>query len=871
MKLFSSKRRMVVAAALIVLALFLLRPGGSRLKSRITFSISAALGRPVDIGSVHLRLLPWPGFDLQNLVVYEDPAFGAEPMLRASEVTAALRLTSLLRGRLEIARLDLTEPSLNLVKAESGRWNLEALLERTAHTPLAPTGKRKSEPRPGFPYIEASSARINFKSGAEKKPYALTNADFSLWQDSENSWGVRLKAQPFRTDLNLNDTGLLQVSGTWQRADAVRNTPLHLSLEWSRAQLGQLTKFFTGNDQGWRGEVLLDVTLMGTPAELQMSSNGSVQDFRRYDIAAGKALRVAAHCDGEYSSLDHAFHEILCSSPLGSGLITLTGAMGLPGSHSYGLLLTAENVPASAAVMLAQRAKSNLPEDLVAGGTVRGTFRINEKSGIGAHQFVGRGEIAGFRLASAADKAEIVAETVPFVLTGGDSPETVARRPGRKDKNKDLPATRFPEGPRVEFGPFPVGVGRALPATARGWVNRSGYNISLAGEVVVPKALRVARMVGLPALQSATTEGTAQVDVQIAGSWAGRGNGTASGFSGPQVTGTAKLHNVRIALRDVGGPIEISSAEMQLFPDEVRVANLNATAADTSWTGSLTMPRGCGTPGACQVHFTLNANQIALGELNDWVNPSPEERPWYLLAQPNTKTGPSFLANLRASGELTADRLQVQRLDATGVSAKVSLDSGKLQVSELAADFLGGQHRGEWQADFSVKPAVCKGSGRLTAVSLADLADAMKDGWIAGTANTIYEIEGPCPTEFWTSFWNSAEGTLQFDMWDGALPHLSLADDAEHLRVTHFAGQARLRAGKIEMKDAKLDTPGGKFRLTGTASLEGELDFKLAGTPNAALVSGYTITGTVTDPRVIRLGSPETQAKLKTVDHSATK
>ncbi len=861
MKLFSSKRRMVVAAALILLALFLLRPGGSRLKSRITRSISAALGRPVDIGSVHLRLLPWPGFDLQNLVVYDDSAFGAEPMLRASDVTAALRLTSLLRGRLEIARLDLTEPSLNLVHAESGRWNLEALLERTAHTPLAPTGKAKSEPRPAFPYIEASSARINFKSGNEKKPYALTNADFSLWQDSENSWGVRLKAQPFRTDLNLNDIGLLQVSGTWQRADAVRNTPLHVTLEWSRAQLGQFTKLFTGNDQGWRGEVLLDVTLAGTPAELQIISNTSIQDFRRYDIAAGKALRLAAHCDADYNSLDHEFHELLCSSPVGSGLISLKGTMGFPGSHNYELVLTAENVPASAAVMLAQRAKSNLPEDLVAGGTVRGTFRFDEKSGTAARQFRGRGEIAGFRLDSATDRAEIVAESLPFLLTGGDSAENIARRPARKDK--DLSAIRFPEGARLEFGPFPVGVGRVVPAMARGWFNRSGYNISLVGEAVVPKALRVARIVGLPALQSVTTEGTAQVDLQIAGSWAGRGNGIASGFSGPQLTGTAKLHNVRIALRGVGGPIEVSSADMQLLHDEVRVTNLNATAAGTSWTGSLAMPRGCGTPDACQVHFTLKANQIALGDLKEWVNPSPEERPWYLLGQPNTKTGPSFLANLRASGGLTADRLQMQNLEATGVSAKVSLDGGKLQVSELTADFLGGQHRGEWQADFSVKPAVCKGSGRLTAISLTDLADAMKDGWIAGTADASYEIKSPCPTEFWTSFWNSAEGTLQFDMRDGTLPRVSLGEDAEPTKVTRFLGQARLHAGKIEIKDARLDSTAGKFRLTGAASLKGELDFKLARTPNAALVSGYTVTGTLTDPRVIRLSSPETQAKLK--------
>ncbi|MFZ0806601.1 MAG: AsmA family protein, partial [Candidatus Sulfotelmatobacter sp.] len=273
MKFFSSWRRRVVAAVVVVLLLFLVRPGASRLKSRIIASISAGVGRNADIGTVHFRLLPRPGFDLENLVVYDDPAFGAEPMLRASEVTADLRLISLLRGRLEIARLDLTEPSLNLVHGDNGRWNLEALLERASHTPLAPTAKAKSERRQEFPYIQATSARINLKSGFEKKPYALTNADFSLWQESENTWGVRLKAQPLRTDLNLNDTGALLVSGTWQRAAIFRETPMDFRLEWSRGQLGQLSKFFLGSDQGWRGGVQVDVAMKGTPAALQMTSD----------------------------------------------------------------------------------------------------------------------------------------------------------------------------------------------------------------------------------------------------------------------------------------------------------------------------------------------------------------------------------------------------------------------------------------------------------------------------------------------------------------------------------------------------------------------------------------------------------------------
>ena len=846
MKLPSSKRRIVAAAALIVLALFLLRPGASRLKSRIVSSLSAGVGRSVDIGSVHIRLLPRPGFDLENLVVYDDPAFGAEPMLRASEVTADLRLTSLLRGRLEISRLDLTEPSLNLVHMPGGRWNLEALLERTAHIPLAPTGKAKSEPRQEFPYIEVTSARINFKSGLEKKPYALTNADFSLFQDSENSWGVRLKAQPVRTDLNLNDMGLLQVSGTWQRADALRDTPLQFTIEWNRAQLGQLTKFFTGNDQGWRGEVLLDVTLAGTPAKMQITSSGSIQDFRRYDIASGQALRLAAQCDGEYSSLDQEFHGVFCNAPVGSGMITLKGDAGLPGSHSYGLRLMAEDVPASAVAALVERAKQNLPEDLIASGTLSGNLRIEQEGATASKlQIEGEGEFAEFRLASAANKAEIGPETVPFVVTAGDSASGTTR-------------VRFPAGPHVEFGPFPVGIGRAASATARGWVNRGGYHLAIAGDAEIPKAARVARMFGLPALQSAT-EGNAQLDLQIAGSWLGRSQGTTSGFTGPQVTGTAKLRNVRVAVHGVGGPVEITSAEMQLLANEVRVARLNAKTASTLWTGSIEMPRGCGTPGACDVHFVLNANQIALGGLRDWASPSPKERRWYQVLESSAQAGPSFLASLRASGQLTTDRLQVHKIAATRVSAKISLDRGKLLLSQLSADILGGKHHGEWRADFGVKPAICSGRGNFTGVSLATLADVVKDAGIAGTVAASYEMKGTCPEEFW----KSAEGTLQFVMKDGSLPHFALGENTEPFEVTRFAGQARLHSGEIEMKDAKLDSTNGTFEVSGTASLQGELDLKMAAAGGATTAQGYAINGTLAEPRVVRVSTADTQARLK--------
>src|SRR4029077_3457773 len=259
------------------------------------------VGRTVEIGSVSLRLLPQPGFDLGNFVVHDDPSFSAEPMLQDQEVTGVLRVRSLLRGRLKIARLSLSEPSLNLVRNSEGRWNLENLLERAARTPVAPTAKARSEIRPGFPYIEADHGRINLKFGQEKKPYTLTEANFALWQDSENTWGVRLKAQPTRTDFNLSDTGLLEVDGSWQRAANLHETPVQFTMQWDGAQLGQVTKLTWGQDKGWRGGVRLSATLNGTPNNLQLDAEASIQDFRRYDIAAAKALRLAARCSGHYS------------------------------------------------------------------------------------------------------------------------------------------------------------------------------------------------------------------------------------------------------------------------------------------------------------------------------------------------------------------------------------------------------------------------------------------------------------------------------------------------------------------------------------------------------------------------------------------
>jgi AsmA family/AsmA-like C-terminal region len=852
-RLLSSKRRVVMAAA-ILLVLFLARPGVSRLKARIANSISRAVARPVEIGSVHLRFLP-PGFDLENLVVGEDPSFGAEPMLRSSEVTARVRLSSLLRGRLDVSRLELTEPSLNLVRRADGQWNLEELLEHTARTPTAPTAKSKSEVRPGFPYIEASSGRINFKSGAEKKPYALLDADFALWQESEDAWGVRLKAQPLRTDTNLNNAGVLLMNGTWQRAPTLRDTPLQFNLEWSQAPLGQLTKLIWGDDEGWRGEVRLDAALNGTPAALQIATDASINDFHRYDISSMGGMRLQGHCDGKYSSVEQVTHQIFCSLPVGTGMITLHGDAGLPGVHRMNLSLELSSVPVSAAAELARRAKKSLPTDLVATGGIQGDFVAREDETSSQRlEFEGQGEITDLRLQSPSNKADVSPGTVPFVLVSGN-----AKKSSRSYLTE--PFVHAASGVRLEYGPFSVALGRAAPAKVQGWFGISDYGLTLRGEGEISHTLRLASLLGLAAIK-ANTEGMAQVDLAASGSWTNGLSQDASGFSPPQVTGKVQLHNVHASVHGVNEPIEIVSAELLLSKDEARIDKLSAHAGNARWTGFVSLPRGCGAPGACVANFELKTDQVTLSGLHDWLRPPGTERRWYqvLASEPAPA---SFLQNLRAKGRVSAGRLMIHNVAAKQVSATLDVEKGTLNISDLRADVLGGKHSGRWQIDFSAGTPVYTGDGTLTAISLEQMADAMHDSWISGTANGSYQLKASGNDS--ASFWKSAEAALQFEVWDGDLSHIVLNADDPPLRIGGWRGHAQLQAGKLQIAEGKLISPSGLYDVSGTASLGQELDFKIKQGSESTLHGSmlYSVTGTLAEPRVGRVAQPQTQAKLK--------
>lgn len=826
MRFVRSRRGIVLLGLVLLAALCLVRPGANRLRSRIVSSISLALGRSVEVSSVSLRFLPQPGFELENFVVHDDPAFSAEPVLRAQEVTALLRMSSLLRGRLEIATLSLTEPSVNLTRNPEGHWNLENLVERADRISAAPTSKAKTEKRPAFPYIEASHARINFKFGPEKKPYALTDADFSLWQASENMWSMRLEAQPVRTDFNLSDTGILRLTGSWQRAAALRDTPLQFNFLWDRAQLGQLTKLAYGSDKGWRGAVRIAAQFSGTPARLDITADASAEDFRRYDIPGGDALRLALHCTVQYSSIANMLSDGDCTAPMADGSISLIGRIADPlGGRNYDLALAVEGAPMQSLVVLARHAKLGLPDDLTATGVLKARITIQRPAPANKTRsgWQGGGEVTGFGLESGITNTNLALNNISFTVSSDGM------------------------APRVTLNSFRIPLGHSVPAVLQGQFSHQGYDFELKGEAQLQRLLQAARTAGIPALQTAA-EGSAKLDLRIAGAWAH--------FAPPEITGTAHLHAIRSRMRALDAPFDIVAADLILGPSQTQVSNLTAFLAGSAWRGSLTLPRPCGTMSTCPIRFELHADQITADQWSPLLFPKAQKEPWYRFGSASIPSGSRGLIALNASGKLSADKIVAHGIVVNRVSSTIHAADGKIEFKELRGEFLGGRHLGDWKADFNSQPPRYAFGGGVDHLALGQLATAMNNPWITGLANVKYEIDASGFTH--AELLASATGTSQVEVRNGALPHIVLAENGS-LQVQRLTARFSIRAGNLEIQDGSLETAGDEYRLSGTASLARVLDLKLTreGAP------GFNITGTLTQPRVTPLAARNAQAALR--------
>ncbi len=837
---------MVLWTVLIILLLAAFVPpwiNVNHYRLRVVQAISRALGHTVSASAISMRLLPRPGLVLSNFVVADDPQYSAEPMLRADDVAAYIRLTSLWRGRLEIGTLSLDNPSLNLVRRANGHWNLEELIQRTSQASSAPTAARRPEARPRFPYIEASGGRINFKLGQVKKAFSFTDADFALWRESETDWGVRLLAKPMRTDLALSDTGLLRVEGRFQHANQPRNTPMVLRADFTKGQLGQITKLIYGRDRGWRGGTSATARFTGTPAALSVVLDANIDDFRRYDIALGESLQLRAHCTGTYSTVGDSLHDVVCESPIKPGILRISGNAEDWGPDSYQVAITAQQVPMDRVVAFARHVKKDLPQDLNASGSADATFEVRKAANQPA-RWSGGGRTSQLALNSGVLGQDLQIGEIDFAVPGGSVSQPASAPRRRKPVAQAAP----PAGFALLITPFPLSMGAVSPAVVSGFFNQETYRATVTGGVELTRLTEVARALGI-ATPGIGLAGKADVQVELTGSWAG--------FSAPVTSGQMQLRDVTAELQGVNEPLRIESAKATLADGAVNVGSFSGSfAAGPALGGSADFPLHCTSPETCIIHFDLHTDELSLARVNQLLNPAARSQPWYRLLSIGQQRHDALL-KLHADGKFEVTHFQLGRLLADNLRGQVQMSAGKVGLDILRSDLLGGHQSGRWTGDFTQSPPRFEGGGSLQRISMDQLSTLMRENWASGQALGKYALAMQGTDA--ASLRDSATGSLDFTWTGGALRTLALDGHSTPLTFSSLAGILQIGHGNLTFDNCELKTDGVVYDVKGTATYDRSLNFRLQRTGGPS----YVVAGSLDQPTVETVPPSPTQAQLR--------
>ena len=817
---------LLIALVVLLVAALVLPPliNISRYQRQIAASLAAGLGHPVEVSGITLHLLPRPGVQIANFVVDSTAGYSAEPILECSSVTAAFRITSLWRGRLEIARISLDEPSLNLERASDGQWNFASVLLQASRTQQAPTGRAVVRGQHRFPYIEASNARINFKYGAEKLPFSFLNADVSVWLENPDEWQLRFSAQPMRTDINLSiaDTGQVQVSGSVHRASSANELPLNLEAEWRGAPLGQATRMLFGHDLGWRGNTRVTAHITGVPDALGLQLAAEAADFHRESFEPAHPLNLHATCTATYRHWQELIDGIHCLAPVGDGGLSLRGAIRqIDGAADPDLKLTARHVPTDAMLELLRHTSGRLRNDITVSGHIDGELAYALRPGADA---VAAGSLLASNLLARSGDMEQILPDLRFVVQPSSQPLAVVLEPAHMDLG----------------GPNP------LVASAR--LTRQGYLLHYSGSALLQHLLPLAHAFHIvPAgLEGMQGSGGADYNLTVQGDWVLPVADTDHPAPLSTVNGSITLHNAGFQPLYLAEPAHIVTATATISPAELRWNGINATLGATRFTGSLRIPLPC--LAGCQRHFDLTAANLNLGGLAASLHGEDEGMMQELLNRVRSRSRDwPFL-----DGTVHVTHLTLGHVEIANASAYLALHDGKLEMRSLDGRTLGGTLHATGAVDLTSTPSY-DAEVQLRRISTPELAALLKEHWGPGTLDLSCDLAMSGVSS--PSLSSSAKGTLHWDWTNGALPQLT--STAFH-RFDRWTGNGKVVKGEITLTSSEITGSNTTAIVTGTIDRDRSLDLKIAAPTTPAASENETataapvtsMTGTLAAPHV---------------------
>jgi len=861
------RRWWVWAAGVFLLAAWLVPSyfSAERYRRRLEVGLEAVVHRPATFGSASFRLLPRPGFSLENVVVHEDPAFGPEPFARIDRVECDLRGRSLWRRRLDFARLRLERPSFNIVRNDRGDWNIESLLVRTG---VAREKRVQSGAPAQSPFdIEVDEARLNFKVGLTKKPLAVVDLRARMNLDpTRGRIRFRLSGNPIRTDLPYPAPGIVEFEGEWQPSGDLSGM-LNAQLRTRGALLYNWVPLVTGTNPDLYGVIDAAARLSGSLRVIHIEGEASVAQLHRWDLLPPADLtpirlryRGAFDRNQKRASLE-SFEASFANSRLQvNGVVD-----NIPDSPELDLVVGLARSRLEDLEALCRRLW-RYPSAVRLAGRVDGQLTL-----LGPWQQPRYGGFVGAR------EVRMITPSVSF---------PVSELALRVDKNgARLAPVAVSIAPRIalniEGALHPAEKarpGRKAPLPPR-------YEIKVAAKSFeLREAVRFARALGISSAETVEAQGIGNFTAVL--------TGVAWPLAQPQLAWKGDVRAARLIIPGLTEPLNIPRARVQGTADRFVFDPITAVVGTSVLTGRVEHQGPKSNPWV----FDLKAKALSVEQgaaLFDSLGHRPslpllERIPGLSSAAARRSAASRLFTALRARGRFETAALTYRSLTLQEFQASVDLSGRTLQLTGVSFRAGGGRGQGKVRLDLTRSPAEISGEVAVADVRLASLSNHLPTslrqahGMLSGTAR--FETRGLSRSEM--SGYLQATGSVRLEKvalgdFDplSALARVSawggLEPAQREVTLRRADIKFEIRDGKVHVVDQPVEVEGARLALSGSWTFNGPLELDVTpdfrrmtrrwmapGAPEIALPSRATVRLTGPFDRIVAHGQ-ETPARAQ--------
>jgi uncharacterized protein involved in outer membrane biogenesis len=838
-----------------------------RMHGYLIARLERAFGRPVEVRRFSVQILPIPEVDAIGVTIGEDPAFGHEYFMRAENMAASLRWMGLLRGRLEFGTMSLTRPSLILVRNAQGRWNLEDWLPPvkakpgdagTFYGPHQPV-----EPTHHLQRIEFDEGRVNFKEGEEKTPFAFTGVSGSVEQVSPGRWELRLEAQPWRSGVTLQSTGILQVRGDVAGTSA-RLQPAQIRLHWGRASIADLFRLATGNDPGVRGEFAVDGNASvgkenpgdAAAGEWQFELQARTTQIHRWDLTErNDNPRVNLSLKGKWNLVAETGHADEMSIELPGSSLHGSADLQIAGPLEWSARIDRAGVQASDLLAWYRAFQPDVAEEVTA-----------------EQFFSGEGTVQGWPLQW--EGTRIASDGGSLRLPEFPQPVRIGEVRGEMRGEKfSVEPLRVTLGPAAKEAAPPArpeklaAKGRTAAEPANSVELRFAHNFAAGhGDLRIEGRLdkvqdffKAAAAMGHTLNHGWELSGGVATAMDL--NWE-------HGFLRRQWNGTVDLKKAELQAAGLNQPLKLEDVSLE-WKDGQRGATISrAEGFGATWSGGAKEAAALNAAGGSDWGFRLHADHLDATELDRWFG--PRARPnWLqrllpsLLGNNNAGAKPSeLLRGISAEGELSADSMTIEKVKLGKANAKLAFHDLHLEVSEVEAQWAGGTVHGGMTAVFSASPKYEIAAG-FDGVNLTQVpwAAHWTERW-AGTAKGTLQLttKGVGREELLQELEGRGEikvKGVEFRGWDVASSMEAGAPRMGVSRWTSGEGEFAVKDRAVNFEGIRLESPKGEMELAGTLSFGqeakitiAEADLRERKAKGSAAARSFEMSGPVDAPRI---------------------